>query len=119
MNEIKSGEQFARDFTELNKYKSIGTPDELEKRVAEDDVIKFYYCESQDEYWIGKRIGTLYYAMFDWKTSTFIWKYSRYLPWGESVNGYTYPSEPREVDISEFVRSIVWGTMDRIKQMVI
>lgn len=58
----------------------------------DEQIVKFYYCESEDKYLIGQRTGNFYYAEFDGKYWT--WCMSRYLPWGEDK----YPSEPIELD---------------------
>ncbi len=63
----------------------------------EDDSIKFYYCESEDEYWIGKRVDTLYYAK--WTSNSFTYFASKYLPWGRG----NYPSKPQEIDFTEWL----------------
>ena len=73
---------------------------------------RFYYCESEDEYLIGARLDTLYYAR--WDGSSFTWSMSRYLPWGKHVvapetawKGYTYPSEPKEIGMSEWFKGFL------------
>ena len=76
----------------LKQYEDLGTVEELSRMVNEEDVVKFYYCESEDDYLIGMRIDTLYYARYDGKSS-WAWSMSRFLDWGK--NGL--PSEPKEV----------------------
>ena len=51
----------------------------------EEDVLKFYYCESEDDYYIGKELpkSNFYYAKYG-KTG-FVCFMSRYLPWGKHV----------------------------------
>lgn len=73
---------------------------------------RFYYCESEDEYLIGARLDTFYYAR--WDGSSFTWSMSRYLPWGQHVvapetawKEYTYPSEPKEIGISEWFKGFL------------
>ena len=73
---------------------------------------RFYYCESEDEYLIGARLDTFYYAR--WDGSGFTWSMSRYLPWGQHVvapetawKEYTYPSEPKEIGISEWFKGFL------------
>ena len=46
----------------------------------EEDILKFYYCESEDDYYIGKRVQNMYYARY--ADGGFTWFMSRYLPWG-------------------------------------
>ena len=50
----------------------------------EEDILKFYYCESEDDYYIGKEMpeSNFYYAKYG-KTG-FVWFMSRYLPWGNT-----------------------------------
>ena len=74
------------------------------------DTVKFYYVESLDEYWIGKRLDNMYYAEWQDKLG-FVWTHSKYLPWGEHVKApntlwkeYTYPSEPREIPFTEWIK---------------
>ncbi|WP_302970778.1 hypothetical protein [Ruthenibacterium lactatiformans] len=73
---------------------------------------RFYYCESKDEYLIGARLDTFYYAR--WDGSSFTWSMSRYLPWGKHVvapetawKEYTYPSEPKEIGMSEWFKGFL------------
>jgi hypothetical protein len=66
-----------------------------------DDIIKFYYCESEDEYWIGKRVDTLYYAK--WTSNSFTYFASRNLPWGIG----NYPSEPKEIDFTKWINGFL------------
>lgn len=73
---------------------------------------RFYYCESKDEYLIGARLDTFYYAR--WDGSRFTWSMSRYLPWGKHVvapetawKEYTYPSEPKEIGMSEWFKGFL------------
>jgi len=96
--------------------KQVLDVDELTKRlsnlptieVSEENEFKFYYVESIDDYWIGKRLDNFYYA--EWRGDYFIWTHSRYLPWGEHVvndntlwKEHTYPSEPREIPFTEWI----------------
>ncbi len=76
--------------------------DELKQ--LEEDTLKFYYCESKDEYWIGKRVDTLYYAK--WVGNSFEFFMSRYLPWGTE----NYPSEPKEVNFTEWLNGFLKKT---------
>lgn len=76
--------------------------------VSEEDELKFYYVESIDDYWIGKRSDNFYYA--EWRGDYFVWTHSRYLPWGEHIvdentlwKEHTYPSEPIEISFSEWI----------------
>ena len=108
----------------LKKYEDTGlTPDEVnalrERDIkSEEDITKFYYCESEDDYYIGKRVGNFYYARYG--ETGFEWFMSRYLPWGEHVvkpntlwKEYTYPSEPKEIPfvkwIEGFIRKYISG----------
>lgn len=67
----------------------------------EEDILKFYYCESEDDYYIGQRIQNMYYAKYG--PGGFIWFMSRYLPWG--TDGY--PSEPKEIPFMEWIEGFI------------
>lgn len=78
----------------------------------EEDILKFYYVESLDEYWIGQRCGTRYYGK--WTGNCFTYGYSRYLPWGEHVvapdtlwKEHTYPSEPKEIPFNKWLQGFL------------
>ena len=98
-----------RYFEILNK---LGEYEDLEEQgllLREEDVLKFYYCESKDKYLVGKRLDTLYYAEIG-KTGL-CFEMSRYLPWGKHVvdansawKEYTYPSEPKEIPFFEWLQ---------------
>ena len=101
-------ENMVKDIEDLNLYRKLGTVEELSKRVNEEDILKFYYCESEDLYLVGQRHDTMYYGKVDKSGITFFM--SRYLPWGQHVegensvwNGYTYPSEPKEIPFTEWL----------------
>lgn len=115
------------DLEEIQQYRKIGTVEELKKTVKEEDVLKFYYCESEDDYYIGKRVENFYYARYG--ETGFEWFMSRYLPWGEHVvkpntlwKEYTYPSEPKEIPFFEwlqgFLKKYCGGTVEEIKQAI-
>lgn len=80
---------------ELKEYRDL---EEKGLLLKEEDVLKFYYCESLDKYLVGKRLDTMYYAdITDMGDLHFFM--SRYLPWGEN----TYPSEPKEIPFTEWL----------------
>lgn len=93
------------------------TPGRLRELAQADKVdeigkYRFYYCESKDEYLIGARLDTFYYAR--WDGSSFTWSMSRFLPWGKHVvapetawKEYTYPSEPKEIGMSEWFKGFL------------
>lgn len=99
---------------ELEAYRVIGTVEELQKSVKEENVLKFYYIESEDKYVVGKRIDTLYYAEIGKAGLCFYM--SRYLPWGERG----YPSEPKEIQFFDwlqgFIKKECGGTIEEFKQ---
>ena len=112
---------------EIQQYRKIGTVEECKKTVKEEDALKFYYCESEDNYYIGKRVGNFYYAIYG--ETGFEWFMSRYLPWGEHViapntvwKEYTYPSEPKEIPFFEwlqgFMKKYCGGTVEECRQAV-
>ena len=112
---------------EIQQYRKIGTVEECKKAVKEEDALKFYYCESEDNYYIGKRVGNFYYARYG--ETGFEWFMSRYLPWGEHViapntvwKEYTYPSEPKEIPFFEwlqgFIKRYCGGTVKECREAV-
>lgn len=134
-NMPKSGYQMLREsldmgiqaLKEVQKYREIGTVEELKNSTKEEDILKFYYCESEDDYYIGKRVGNFYYARYG-KTG-FTWFMSRYLPWGEHViapntlwKEHTYPSEPKEIPFFEwlqgFMKKYCGGTAEECREAV-
>ncbi|HIZ77397.1 MAG TPA: DUF551 domain-containing protein [Firmicutes bacterium] len=72
----------------------------------EEDILKFYYCESEDDYYIGKRVQNMYYAKYE--PGGFTWFMSRYLPWG--TDGY--PSEPKEIPFTEWLDGFICKHMN-------
>jgi len=79
--------------------------------IKDEDVLKFYYVESLDDYWIGRRLDTMYYATWSQTLKDFVWSKSRYLPWGKHVvspetlwKEHTYPSEPKEIPIADWLK---------------
>ena len=118
-------EEAIKALEEVQQYRKIGTVEECRKSVKEEDVLKFYYCESEDNYYIGKRVGNFYYARYG--ETGFEWFMSRYLPWGEHViapntvwKEYTYPSEPKEIPFFEwlqgFIKRYCGGTVEECKE---
>lgn len=82
--------------------------------VEEENILKFYYVRSIDEYWIGQRIDNFYYAEYDPKSRQWVWTHSRYLPWGEHIvsptslwKEHTYPSEPEEIPFAEWLQGFI------------
>lgn len=67
----------------------------------EEDILKFYYCESEDDYYLGQRAQNMYYAKYE--PGGFTWFMSRYLPWGEEG----YPSEPKEIPFLEWIEGFI------------
>lgn len=118
MSNIMS-ENLLSDMEALKRYRNLGTAEELSARVKEEDILKFYYCESKDEYYVGKRIDTMYYARVLPQTFCLSFEMSRYLPWGEHVvndktiwKEHTYPSEPKEISFSEWLKGWVTKYID-------
>lgn len=112
---------------EVKKYRQIGTVEECREAVKEEDALKFYYCESEDDYYIGKRVGNFYYARYG--ETGFEWFMSRYLPWGEHViapntlwKEHIYPSEPKEIPFFEwlqgFIKRYCGGTVEECREAV-
>ena len=103
-------DEYFDDFEKLRQYESLGTVGELSERIKEEDVLKFYYCESLDKYLVGQRLDTMYYAEIT-NTCDMSYIMSRYLPWGEHVvapdtvwKEHTYPSEPKEIHFTDWLK---------------
>ena len=82
--------------------------------IKDDNVLKFYYCKSEDDYFLGQRIDNFYYARYDKGCGEFVWCMSKHLPWGERVTDkntlwkeHTYPSEPIEIDFNRWLRGFI------------
>ena len=82
--------------------------------VEEENILKFYYVRSIDEYWIGRRIDNFYYAEYDPESRQWTWTHSRYLPWGEHIvsqtslwKEHTYPSEPEEIPFADWLQGFI------------
>lgn len=85
-----------------------------EPYVKEEDILKFYYCKSEDDYYLGRRVGNFYYAKYCEECKEFVWCMSRYLPWGEHVTDknsiwkeHQYPSEPVEIGFTDWLKGFV------------
>lgn len=96
----------------IEEYRAIGTVEELQKAEKEENILKFYYCDSEDSYLVGLRVGSFYYAHY--RNGSWVFDMSRYLPWGKNVvderslwKEHTYPSEPREINFSEWLKGFV------------
>ena len=112
---------------EIQQYREIETVEEIKKAVKEEDILKFYYCESEDDYYIGKREENFYYARYG--ETGFEWFMSRHLPWGERVvapktlwKEHTYPTEPKEISFFEwlqgFLKKYCGGTVEECREAV-
>lgn len=113
-------------YDKLSEYGKIGTVEELRKAVKEEDVLKFYYIESEDKYVVGQRVDTMYYGEIGKTGITFYM--SRYLPWGEHIvapetawKEYTYPSEPKEIPFFDwlqgFMKKEYGGTPEEFREL--
>ena len=101
-----------KSLEEIQQYRAIGTVEELQKAEKEEDILKFYYCDSEDSYLVGLRIGNFYYAHYI--DGRWVFDMSRHLPWGEHVvddksawKEHTYPSEPKEINFSEWINGFI------------
>ena len=101
---------------EIQQYRAIGTVEELQKSVKEEDVLKFYYIESEDKYVVGQRVDNFYYGEVG-KTGLAFYM-SRYLPWGKHVvapdtlwKEHTYPSEPKEIPFFDWLQGFIKTNM--------
>ena len=84
-----------------------------EPKTDDENELKFYYVESLDDYWVGRRLDNFYYATWHGCLG-FIWSHSKYLPWGEHIvdentlwKEHTYPSEPIEIPFTEWIVGFV------------
>lgn len=105
--------KYLSDIEKLRQYEKLGTVEELSKRVKEEDILKFYYCESLDKYLVGQRVDTMYYAEIT-ELGDLSFFMSRYLPWGEHISDpntlwkeYTYPSEPKEISFPDWLKGYI------------
>lgn len=80
-----------------------------EPKIDDENELKFYYVESLDDYWVGRRLDNFYYANWHDRLG-FVWSHSKYLPWGEHIvdentlwKEHTYPSEPIEIPFTEWI----------------
>lgn len=106
----------AKDFVRHAYHKGLNPVEYLDEVpaadvVKEENILKFYYVRSIDEYWIGRRLSTLYYARYEDENQRWVWSHSRYLPWGEHVvsptslwKEHTYPSEPEEIPFTDWLQ---------------
>jgi len=101
-------------FGTSDDYISVGWVNDIIRRHMknEEDILKFYYCESEDDYYIGQRVQNMYYARY--ADGGFTWFMSRHLPWGKRVTApetawkeYTYPTEPKEIPFMEWLKGFV------------
>ena len=98
--DLNSGERF------INAIESLPS---AEPKIDDENELKFYYVESLDDYWVGRRIDNFYYANWHDRLG-FVWSHSKYLPWGEHIvdentlwKEHTYPSEPIEIPFTEWI----------------
>lgn len=82
--------------------------------IPEESILKFFYCKSEDDYYLGLRVDNFYYAKYDKCCGRFVWCMSRYLPWGERVadedtlwKEHNYPSEPIEIGFEEWLKGFI------------
>jgi hypothetical protein len=80
----------------------------------EENILKFFYCESEDDYYLGLRADNFYYAKYDKESGRFVWRMSKYLPWGEHIadentlwKEHIYPSEPVEIGFEKWLRGFI------------
>lgn len=127
-DQVKALKIAIKALEEIQEYRKIGTVEELKKSLKGEDDFKFYYCESEDDYYIGKDLGgNMYYAKY--QNNGFAWFMSRYLPWGEHIvaphtlwKEHTYPSKPKEIPFFEwlqgFMKKYCGGTVEECREAV-
>ena len=93
--------------------KAVNSLPSAEPKIDDENELKFYYVESLDDYWAGRRLDNFYYATWHRRLG-FIWSHSKYLPWGEHIvdentlwKEHTYPSEPIEIPFTEWIVGFV------------
>lgn len=67
--------------------------------------VKFYHQEDTGKYLLGMRSDTMYYyepTLTGWNAVS-----SKYLPWGQTVDGYTYNQEPKEIDFQRWIHGVL------------
>lgn len=82
--------------------------------IKDENVLKFYYCKSEDDYFLGQRVDNFYYARYDKECMEFVWCLSRHLPWGQHIvdkgslwKEHTYPSEPVEIGFNDWLKGFI------------
>ena len=76
--------------------------------------IQFYYQEDTDRYLLGMRNYTMYYyepTLTGWSAVS-----SKYLPWGQTVDGYTYNQEPKKIDFQRWIFGILDNVYNQYKK---
>lgn len=107
----------AEIFDKLKAYDDIlerfGSIERAMKAIPEENVLKFYYYESRDQYLVGQRHDSFYYGYIT-PFGDLTFYMSRYLPWGEHVvapttswKEHTYPSEPVEIPFTEWLTGVM------------
>lgn len=83
---------------------------------SEEQPIKFYYCEDNGIYYLGKRSDNFYYArptLGGWSLEM-----SRYLPWGKTVDGYKYKTEPKEIEFKRWIYGILGNVHEQYVEQI-
>lgn len=101
------------NYKALEKLAHYEDLEEAGRLIEEEEVLKFYYIDSEDKYVVGKRLDTMYYAEITERFSLAFYM-SRYLPWDEHVvdeksawKEHTYCSEPREIPFTEWLKGFI------------
>ena len=114
LEEIKAHAIEFEVFGTSDDYISVGWAKDIicKHMKNEEDILKFYYCESEDDYYLGQRVQNMYYARY--ADRVFTWFMSRHLPWGKRVTApettwkeYTYPTEPKEIPFTEWLDGFI------------
>lgn len=79
-----------------------------------EEPIKFYYQEDTGKYLLGKRSDTMYY--FEPTLTGWIGISSKHIPWGKTVNGYTFSYEPKEIDFQRWIYGILDSVYNQYKE---
>ena len=116
MGELNMIERYDELIEKEKAYDAIvakfGSIENAFKAINEEDVLKFYYCESEGKFLVGQRVDTRYYAEVCKTGLNFRW--SRHLPWGKHIiapntlwKEHTYPSEPKEIDFFDWLQGYI------------
>lgn len=80
------------------------------KNEGEESSYRLFVSKGENKLYVGHRCENRYYAeviIYPGNSVCLAYGPSRFLPWGETVNGVTYPEAPTEITIEEFLEYIL------------